>query len=650
MSDVVILQGGAVEAVLLAGTGPTGTQGPTGATGSGTATVADRTALAAVSSPVSGESRILIESGREGLFVFSTADLSASVTNDPNQSVYVAPASDTDGSSGAWVRVRSEDFFNVKWFGAKGDGVIDEVGNTATGTNDTAAIQAAINYLTFRGGGTLFFPKSVYIVSSAHTTTNSVNSQIVLPFVADINDMISIRFLGETPPPLSGGTNDGSIIMSTHNGIGGSTISSIIGCKGPGADRSWLQFDLDNMIVRNKQDSDNSGLDLRQVHVHGIRRSRIDVIGGFSGVSVTVTQPTYTLQFGVLGSTNNLPLWSIFSEVLVFGHYYGVWVSELTGGNNLCVSGCHTALIFAAAQHPSWFGRVLILCCIRAIAHENAAHEFTMFLDLEHTPLPAGWAARSYDIDDPNHVLRGIVRWHMHESPYTLSVNGANNLKIEHEWGVDSANSFSQIFSSFPTVVSRSGLVETYEPNSAKVPWHSFVCNKSGASVDIGQISFSNFAGAGSEKRRVALGAASEADADNASLYLGVAKAAAMTFPFRIKSDGSFGYTAGTGGSVTQITSKSTAVTLNKPCGSIVMHNASLAAGAVVSFNVNNSLISGADVIDLNIAGDATVGAYIAQVDAVDPGVFAISVRNMTAGALGEAIILTFAITKSFDS
>jgi hypothetical protein len=44
--------------------------------------------------------------------------------------------------------------------------------------------------------------------------------------------------------------------------------------------------------------------------------------------------------------------------------------------------------------------------------------------------------------------------------------------------------------------------------------------------------------------------------------------------------DGGLGYSTGAGGAITQGTSKSTAVTLHKVCGSITMHNAALAAGA----------------------------------------------------------------------
>jgi hypothetical protein len=47
---------------------------------------------------------MLTETGREGLFVFDGADLSAKVAADPYQALYVAPSSDATGSSGAWVR------------------------------------------------------------------------------------------------------------------------------------------------------------------------------------------------------------------------------------------------------------------------------------------------------------------------------------------------------------------------------------------------------------------------------------------------------------------------------------------------------------------------------------------------------------------
>lgn len=51
---------------------------------------------------------------------------------------------------------QKDDFvINVKYYGAKGDGI----------TDDTTSIQSAIDYVNTQGGGIVFFPKGLYIVS-----------------------------------------------------------------------------------------------------------------------------------------------------------------------------------------------------------------------------------------------------------------------------------------------------------------------------------------------------------------------------------------------------------------------------------------------------------------------------------------------------
>ena len=68
------------------------------------------------------------------------------------------------------------------------------------------------------------------------------------------------------------------------------------------------------------------------------------------------------------------------------------------------------------------------------------------------------------------------------------------------------------------------------------------------------------------------------------------------------------GYITGDGGTVTQATSKSTAVTLNKKCGTVTMNGAALAADAIVSFTLTNSTIAATDVIALIHASGGTAG------------------------------------------
>lgn len=106
------------------------------------------------------------------------------------------------------------------------------------------------------------------------------------------------------------------------------------------------------------------------------------------------------------------------------------------------------------------------------------------------------------------------------------------------------------------------------------------------------------------------------------------------------------GYATGAGGAVTQATDKTTGVTLNKLSGKITMNAASLAASTSVSFTLTNSQIAATDVVIVNISSGATANSYIASVGAVAAGSCRIALRNVSAGALAEAVALSFAVIK----
>ena len=104
------------------------------------------------------------------------------------------------------------------------------------------------------------------------------------------------------------------------------------------------------------------------------------------------------------------------------------------------------------------------------------------------------------------------------------------------------------------------------------------------------------------------------------------------------------GYAAEAQGSVTQLTDKSTAVTLNKSAGRITMNNAGLATVTTVSFTLNNSTIGAKDTMVVCISSGATTGAYLVYVSNLTAGSATISLRNFTAGTLSEAVVINFAI------
>lgn len=107
------------------------------------------------------------------------------------------------------------------------------------------------------------------------------------------------------------------------------------------------------------------------------------------------------------------------------------------------------------------------------------------------------------------------------------------------------------------------------------------------------------------------------------------------------------GYATGAGGTVTQATSKATGVTLSKVTGNIVTHAADLATLTRVSFTLTNTAIAAGDVVNVCIKSGATTGGtYLVQADAIGAGSCQISITNLSAGTLGEALVINFVVIK----
>ena len=118
-----------------------------------------------------------------------------------------------------------------------------------------------------------------------------------------------------------------------------------------------------------------------------------------------------------------------------------------------------------------------------------------------------------------------------------------------------------------------------------------------------------------------------------------------------VTGSGPLGFSTGSGGTVTQITSKSTGVTLNKTNGQITMNNAALAAGATVTFSVTNTTVGLTDTVILSASANAVSGQnYRIELVHVTSGGFTVRVTNISAGSLSEAIQINFAVIKAVTS
>jgi len=108
---------------------------------------------------------------------------------------------------------------------------------------------------------------------------------------------------------------------------------------------------------------------------------------------------------------------------------------------------------------------------------------------------------------------------------------------------------------------------------------------------------------------------------------------------------GAVGYTNGAGGTVSQTGNKSTGVTLNKLTGEITMQNTALGSNSTVSFTLTNNTIAAKDLMVINLVGGGTAGAYTIDVNC-SAGSAIITVRNVTAGSLSEALVLRYAVIR----
>lgn len=110
---------------------------------------------------------------------------------------------------------------------------------------------------------------------------------------------------------------------------------------------------------------------------------------------------------------------------------------------------------------------------------------------------------------------------------------------------------------------------------------------------------------------------------------------------------GAVGYGAGSGGTVVQLTNKTTAVALNRASGRITTSAAALAGGDVAVFAFNNTAISGDDCVVVTVkAGNATPGSYQVWTEGALNGSCKVCLRNATAGSLSEAISLSFVVIR----
>jgi hypothetical protein len=321
---------------------------------------------------------------------------------------------------------------SVKDFGARGDGV----------TDDTLAIQAAIDVAEAEGGGVVYFPPGVYVVGGALQDTGRSNAQLLLPRRDYVDtEQITIVLRGATPPPaimsVIGDTPlpDGhSIIKGTLN-VASGTSPALLGSHGPVG--TYNEFTnilvrIENLSFRMPPNPQLTALDLS--HVAAVDVDRVVVDGGSYFVG-GLAEPTTATSFGIRFPGTSNGAHTRVGTVDVIGFYNGYEIAEHTNGQQVAAWGCKQALVFVATNHASHFDRVNVHHCERVLVFTGGRHQFDIDqLNIEHAS--AGWWVTDFDIDDAGNFGYGRGSWNVvlagigHSSVFTTN-GGANQFWVE---------------------------------------------------------------------------------------------------------------------------------------------------------------------------------------------------------------------------
>jgi hypothetical protein len=199
--------------------------------------VSTRTSLANVNGAVI-PAVYLTESGREGSFIWSSSNLSAMVTLDTQQGIYVPPTGG-DGSTGAWVRqLPFPGFWHADWFGIPGD-VPSGNGTTPCHNEMTAMVDLA----------NVVKPSRIQFASEIYTFTAAIpewDFQVELYGARGVQGTIINKRYNEASATRGifafndhGFTID-KISFRATAGEGGSAISAITTAVSPANGRTYL--------------------------------------------------------------------------------------------------------------------------------------------------------------------------------------------------------------------------------------------------------------------------------------------------------------------------------------------------------------------------------------------------------------------------
>jgi hypothetical protein len=311
---------------------------------------------------------------------------------------------------------------NVKAYGARGNGRVD----------DTSAIQEAIN-AAFAIGAIVYFPPGVYIANGP--LQSACDAVLCVPEYDEARGhpykLVGFQGTGATWPGKSVGDSSGTIISSTTTGI--DQNSAIIGVHRNAP--QGVDVYLDGIGFYTTL---NPTLGcFNWTNTIGASANHYFCSGGDPWT--TPTEPTHKVIGVGFPAVGNDTI-SEMRWYQVEGYYDSIVASEHTYFEGGWVAQCVNGYIFGANDHPIE-GHLGVQECANAVVVSNYTAFNNVTLELETcrgstSKVCQPWmtTAGAYDIQDPNSQAHGLINYHAVTAGIgpggVATVNGGCNLLL----------------------------------------------------------------------------------------------------------------------------------------------------------------------------------------------------------------------------
>lgn len=276
--------------------------------------------------------------------------------------------------------------YNVKDYGAVGDG----------STDDTAAIASANADALAAGGGKVWFPKSssYYKVTSAYTLPHD-SGLTSLTWEGEFAPLPGYNLTGQ--PGGTANASTGVVIKST-----GATI--VKGWSGtPGGDFSNIRFVARNLVFRTIDNPTNDAVDLRGNSRNEIENCVIDT--GVTGDAQTVpTNGAVALRMAARFCEAQ-----VIRSLVITGYAVGIEMSEHVDASNIWMIQTLVGIKVLEGGNDNFITRICAVDIPRVVQASGGPSnlyisDFRMEVAASETP----WS-QVYNIDDPNSYITGAA-------------------------------------------------------------------------------------------------------------------------------------------------------------------------------------------------------------------------------------------------